>query len=118
MGLAQALQSDKTDAVGKPEEPSLNVGRKGRNLRADSFVQDFHLPGHSALYLIFEIGRMPHILIRRSVLREDSACANQDVQRTGTASTTSAGAGAIYETGLRKLVSRTGGMVIHNVHYE
>jgi len=69
MGLAQALQSDKTDAVGKPEEPSLNVGRKGRNLRADSFVQDFHLPGHSALYLIFEIGRMPHILIRRSVLR-------------------------------------------------
>jgi general stress protein YciG len=55
MRFAQAFQSGRCDAVCKPQKPRLHVGRKGGDLSGDSFVEDFHSPGHSRLYLNFEI---------------------------------------------------------------
>jgi hypothetical protein len=49
MRFAQAFQPDRRNALGKPQEPRLHVGRESSNLCGYGFVEDFNSPGTSAI---------------------------------------------------------------------
>ena len=57
MWLAEALQTSRSDAFGKPQKPRLHVGWKGRDFGSDRLIEDFDSPSHRLLYLIYEIKR-------------------------------------------------------------
>ena len=51
--FAQAFQAYRRDAIGKTQEPRLHIGRKGRDFRGNSFVEDLYPPSHECKYISF-----------------------------------------------------------------